>query len=131
MIEIWLNENQNLYAEEHLTKLLADESASRICCSIYMKLKVVPRNKLWVLLKFAILYRIIIVTDGSNLTVAAPGFWFEGTSENISYMNSTQVLYCNGVAKNFGSGGGIFRKMDSSKTFEKFWKCYKKICTKI
>ena len=29
----------------------------------------------------------------------APGFWFGGTSDKISYMNSSQVLYCNGVAK--------------------------------
>ena len=35
------------------------------------------------------------------LTVAAPRFWFGGggTSDKISYMISSQVLYCNGVAK--------------------------------
>ena len=36
------------------------------------------------------------------LTRAAPKFWFwgeGGTSNKISYMNSYQVLYCNGVAK--------------------------------
>ena len=33
-------------------------------------------------------------------TGAAAVFWFEkGTSEKNSYMNSSQVLYCNGVAK--------------------------------
>ena len=33
------------------------------------------------------------------LTGSAPGFWFGGTSDKSSYMNSSQVLYCNGVAK--------------------------------
>ena len=33
-------------------------------------------------------------------SVAAPGFRFGGgSSDRISYMNSSQVLYCNGVAK--------------------------------
>ena len=53
-------------------------------------------------------------------TVAAPDFGSGGTSDKISYMNSSQVLYCNGVAKiRFG---GHSAKMNSSKTFEKFWK---------
>ena len=36
---------------------------------------------------------------------AAPGFWFGGgeTSNKISHM---KVVYCNGVAKISGSGGG-------------------------
>ena len=39
-------------------------------------------------------------------TGAAPGFWFEGgTSKTISYMNSSQVLYCNGVSKISVRGG--------------------------
>ena len=47
------------------------------------------------------------------------------TSHKISYMNSTQVLYCNGVAKI--SVRGTFSKKYSSKTFEKFWKIYKNL----
>ena len=42
------------------------------------------------------------------------------TSEKISYMNSSQVLYCNGVAKISVRGGGHSTQMYSSKTFEKF-----------
>ena len=59
----------------------------------------------------------------------APGFWFGGTSDKISYMNSSQVLYCNGLAKILALEGHS-AKMYSSillKFFEKFIK----ICTKI
>ena len=47
-------------------------------------------------------------------------FWFRGgTSDKISYMNSSQVLYCNGVAK-ISVLGGHSAKMYSSKNFENF-----------
>ena len=38
-------------------------------------------------------HRVLIVP------VAAPGFWFGEQWDNISYLNYTQVLYFNGVAK--------------------------------
>ena len=44
------------------------------------------------------------------------------TSNKISYMNSSQVLYCNYIAKISVRGGGYLAKMYSSKTFEKFIK---------
>ena len=40
MLEIWFKENLNPNAAEQMTKLLADESASRIC-GIHMKPEVV------------------------------------------------------------------------------------------
>ena len=46
-----------------------------------------------------------------------------GISEKISYMNSSQVLYCNGVAK-ISVRGGTFSTMYSSKTF---WKVLKNL----
>ena len=42
-----------------------------------------------------------------------------GTSDKIPYMNSSQVLYCNGVAK-ISVLGGHSAKMYSSKNFENF-----------
>ena len=53
------------------------------------------------------------------LTVAAPRFWFGGggTSNKISYMNSSQVQYCNGVAK-ISVLKRHSARMYSSKTFE-------------
>ena len=50
------------------------------------------------------------------ILVAAQGFWLGGTLDRISYMNSSQVLYCNGVAK-ISVLKGHSTKMDSSKTF--------------
>ena len=50
------------------------------------------------------------------------GSW--GTSDKISYMNSSQVLYCNGVSK-ISVLGEHSSRMYSSKTFEKFRKIYK------
>ena len=57
------------------------------------------------------------------LTVAALRFWFGGggTSDKISYMNSSQVLYCNGVAK-ISVLKRHSARMYSSKTFEKISK---------
>ena len=53
-------------------------------------------------------------------TVAAPRFWFGGrrTLDKISYMNSSQVLYCNGVAK-ISVLKRHSARIYSSKTFEK------------
>ena len=60
------------------------------------------------------------------LTGAAPGgSGGERTSNKISYMNSSQVLYCNGVAK-ISVLGRHSTRMYSSKTFKKFRKIYKK-----
>ena len=54
----------------------------------------------------------------------APGFWVEGgTWKNISYMNSSQVLYCNGVSRI--SVGGTFSIIVLLKGFCKFLKIYK------
>ena len=52
------------------------------------------------------------------LTGATPGFGSRGgeTSDKISYMNSSQALYCNGVAK-ISVLGGHSARMYSSKTF--------------
>ena len=50
-----------------------------------------------------------------------------GTSNKISYMNSSQVLYCIGVAKI----QVLVRHYVSSKTFEKFWKINKKLAQKF
>ena len=58
-------------------------------------------------------------------TGAATGFWFEmGTSDKISYMNSSQVLYCNGVAKISVRGGtlGTNVLIKDLKNFEKLIK---------
>ena len=44
------------------------------------------------------------------------------TSDKISYMNLTQALYCNGVAKISVRKGGPSAKMYSANTFEKFIK---------
>ena len=51
-------------------------------------------------------------------------FGSEGTSDKISYMNSTKVLYCNGVAK-ISVQGDIqqkFTHLRVLKNFEKFIK---------
>ena len=53
-----------------------------------------------------------------------------GTSDKISHMNSTQVLYFNGIAK-ISVRGDIQQKMYSSKTFDKVWKVYKKFVQKF
>ena len=42
-----------------------------------------------------------------------------GTSNKISYMNFSQVLYCNGVAK-ISVRGDIQQKCTYQKNFEKF-----------
>ena len=46
------------------------------------------------------------------------GLGLGGTSDKISYMNSSQVLYCNGVAK-ISVLKRHSARMYSSKTFEK------------
>ena len=61
---------------------------------------------------------------------AEPEFWFGGTSNKISYMNSSHVLYCNGGAK-ISVLGKHSAKMYSSKTLKIFKKIYKTICRKI
>ena len=48
----------------------------------------------------------------------------EKTSDKILYMNSPQVLYCNGVAKISVQGGHF-------ETFETFRKIYKKFAQKF
>ena len=53
-----------------------------------------------------------------------------GTSDKISYMNFSQVLYCNGISKIMVLGGHSAR-MYSSKTFENFRKIYKKFTQKF
>ena len=63
--------------------------------------------------------------------MAPPGFWLGvGTSDKISYMNSNQVLFCNGVAK-ISVRVVYSAKMYSLKTFEKFCKIYKKFAQKF
>ena len=47
-----------------------------------------------------------------------------GTSDKISYMISSQVLYCNGIAK-ISVLGEHSAKMYSSKNFENFLIIYK------
>ena len=84
-----------------------------------------PRIKIWGGHKWQNKYTVYILYTG-----AAPEFWLGGTSEKISYMNSFQVLFCNGVSK-ISVGRKHSAQIYSSKTFEKFWKIYKKICTKI
>ena len=66
------------------------------------------------------------------LTVAAPRFWFKGrgTLDKISYMNSSQVLYCNGVAK-ISVLKDIQRKCTHQRLLKTFRKISKTICTKI
>ena len=54
-----------------------------------------------------------------------------GTSDKISYMNCSQVLYCNGVAKISVRGGDIQQKCSHQRFFEKFWKIYKKFAQKL
>ena len=46
-------------------------------------------------------------------------FWFGegGTSDRISYMNSTKALFCNGVAKIYVRKGGTFNKIVLIKYF--------------
>ena len=51
-----------------------------------------------------------------------------GTSEKISYMNSSQILYCNGVAKISVLGG---HSAILIKEFWKFLKIYKNYVQKF
>ena len=54
-------------------------------------------------------------------TGEAPEFWLGGTSVKTSYMNSFQVLYCNGVSK-ISVGRKHSAQIYSSKTFENILK---------
>ena len=56
--------------------------------------------------------KLIFFSSGSRILVRGGG-----TSDKISYMNSTQVLYCKGVAKISVRGGGTFSKNGLIKDF--------------
>ena len=61
---------------------------------------------------------------------AAPGFWFGGTSDKISYMNSFQVLCCNDVVK-ISVRGDIQQKCTHQRLLKNFEKFIKKLAQKF
>ena len=65
--------------------------------------------------------------------VATQELWFEGGTSNkilYSYMNSTQVLYCNGVVK-ISVRGNIHQKFTHQRLLKKFFKVCRKFAQKF
>ena len=76
-----------------------------------------------------------LILGGGAKQGRSQNFGSGGTSNKISYINFSHVLYCNGVAK-ISVLRKHLAKMYSSKTFEKFQNIYKmhknsKNCPKI